>query len=644
MKIHRTFRTSVALLILGALSLSALAQTANPQQPTGNQQRPTTTAQPDANQRNMNQQTEEFRRQAPPPLAPRTLNIPTPYETTLPNGLQVVIVEQPRLPLVNFRLAFRVGDAHDPREIPGLMDMVSGTLTEGTQSRTSRQIADQVARLGATLSASANADYTTVGASALAAYSDQILDLMADVVLRPIFPEEELARARANTKQGLLLQRGQAGFLANERVSRVLFGDHPYSVIAPSPEGVDAMTRERVTSYHRSTFVPNNAVLVVVGDVQREAIMRRLNELFGRWERGQTQEARFPSPPARTARAIYLVDRPGSAQSNIVIANTGLTRTSPDYFPTLVMHTILGGTASARLFMNLREEKGYTYGAYTNLDARRDVGSFRATAEVRSEVTGASLREFFHELERIRNEMVTERDLTNAKAYLTGVFPIRLETQEGLIDQLVQIKMYNLPANYLQTYRDRVNAITREDVQRAARQYVTPDRVAIVIVGDAARIMDQIRPYSQTIEVYEASGARRATPAATTTPATTSGATTPATGAAATATTPAAFAGEGTWAIEFTMPGGQSAPATLTLRRDGDKWVGVVTSQLGETQLTNITITGNSFEGPATLNFQGGQPMEARFAGRIEGDRISGNLTLSLPNAPPIPFTGTRRP
>lgn len=454
-------------------------------------------------------QTETFRSQQPAPLPPRSLNIPTPNETTLSNGLRLVIVEDRRLPLVSYHLSFRTGDAHDPPDLPGLTDMMTGMLSEGTESRTSRQLADEIARLGATLTARANADYTTVAASALSIYGDEVLGLMADVVLRPSFPEDELELIKQNSKEGLKQQRAQPSFLASEMVSRVVFGQHPYSVISPTPESIDAMTRETLVQFHRQQFVPGHAVLTIVGDVERDEVIKRIESLFGEWAGGGLSASEFPALPERLERSIYVVDRPGSAQSNIVIADAGLTRTSPDYFPVLLMHTVLGANASSRLFMNLREEKGYTYGAYSSLDARRTAGTLRATAEVRTPVTGASLKEFFYELNRIRDEEVSEKEIRDAKAYLTGVFPIRLETQEGLIDQLVQIKMYGLPADYLQTYREKVSAVTVADIQRVANKYIMPDKVAIIIVGDAAAILDQLEPYSQKIEFYDTTGKRK---------------------------------------------------------------------------------------------------------------------------------------
>jgi zinc protease len=452
---------------------------------------------------------EDFRREPPAPLPPRALNLPSPEETTLKNGLKVVVVEQNRLPLVNFRLAFPRGDAFDPPHLPGLTDVMTDMLGEGTASRASRQIAEEVARYGATLSAGANSDFTTVAASALSSYTDEILELMADVTLRPTFPENELALSKANSQQNLIAQRGQPSFLATEALARVVFGQHPYAVVSPNSESIEAMTRADLSDFHGASFIPNGAVMIVVGDVRRERILENIEQLFGGWPAGAAREANFPSPPARTERAAYIVDRPGSAQSNIVIANLGIKRTDPDYFPMLLMHTVLGANASSRLFMNLREEKGYTYGAYSTLDARRFAGAFRATAEVRTPVTGASLKEFFYELERIRAEAVGEQELNDAKTYLTGIFPIRLETQEGLVEQLAHMEMFGLPSDYLHTYREHIQRVTAEDVQRVANKYVTPEVAAVVIVGDAATITEQVKPFAEKIEFFDNLGQRK---------------------------------------------------------------------------------------------------------------------------------------
>ena len=537
------------------------------------------------------------------------------------NGLVVVVVEDSRLPLVSYRLAFRTGDAHDPAELPGLMDMMTGLLTEGTESRTSREIADEVARLGATLQAGANSDYTTVAASSLAIFSENIFELITDVVLRPVFPPNEVELTKQNTKESLKQQRAQPSFLAGEMVARVMFGKHPYSVTAPTPESIDASTRERLVEFHRSTFIANNAVLFVAGDVQQDSILKQVESLFGNWQGGTIAGDDFPRPPQRTSRSAYIVDRPGSAQANIVIANEGITRTSPDYFPLLVMHTVLGANASSRLFMNLREDKGYTYGAYSSLDARRTAGTFRATAEVRTPVTGDSLKEFFYELSRIRNEPVSEKEIADAKSYLTGVFPIRLETQEGLVDQLVQIKMFGLPENYLEIYRDRIQAVTIPQVQEVAMKYVRPDEAALVIVGDAAQLSEQVKPYADEIEFYNTAGKKKDKPTA----------------AAHSPEQAAALAGE--WALLIETPLGQSIPAGLVLRNNEKGFAGEVTSEMGNGKLLAATFDGESFAG--TISFDiAGHAMEAQIEGQVSNQQMEGSITLQ--NAPALPFTGSK--
>ena len=563
----------------------------------------------------------DLRKQPPPPLPARPIKLPTAYETILPNGLAVIVVEDSRLPLISYRLALRTGDAHDPAELPGLMDMLTGLLTEGTESRSSREIADEVARLGATLQAGANSDHTTVAASSLTIFGDNVLELLADVALRPVFPTSEVELTKQNTKESLKQQRAQPSFLAGEMVARVMFGEHPYHVTSPTPESVDATTREQLVEFHRSMFIPNNAVLFVVGDVQQTSVLQQVETLFGSWQPGNVAGDDFPAPPVRTSRAAYIVDRPGSAQANIVISNAGITRTSKDYFPLLLMHTVLGANASSRLFMNLREDKGYTYGAYSSLDARRTAGTFRATAEVRTPVTGESLKEFFYELSRIRNEPVSEQEIADAKSYLTGVFPLRLETQEGLVDQLLQIKMFGLPEDYLETYRSHIQAVTISEIQEVAKKYVKPDEAAIVIVGDGAQLLEQIGPYADEIEFYNTAGKKKKEPAA------------------ASYSPEAAAALAGNWSLLIETPLGQSIPATLTLQNIGKGFSGKVTSEMGNGELLSVTFDGESFAG--TISFDiAGQTMEAQIAGELAGTQMEGNI--SLESAPPLPFTGSK--
>jgi hypothetical protein len=271
--------------------------------------------------------------------------------------------------------------------------------------------------------------------------------------------------------------------------------------------------------------------------------------------------------------------------------------------------------------MNLREEKGYTYGAYSSLDARRTAGTFRGTAEVRTPVTGDSLKEFFYELNRIRTEPVSQKEISDAKSYLTGVFPIRLETQEGLIDQLVQIKMFGLPENYLEIYRDRIQAVTIEEVQEVATKYVRPDEAAIVIVGDGAELIDQIKPYTDDIEFFSTSGKKKEPPSARTYSA------------------EEAAALLGNWDLNIDTPLGQAIPARLILTSSAKGISGKVESEMGNGDVLTVNLDGSAFSAAISFDVDG-HSMEAQIEGEVSGDQMEGNITLQ--NAPALSFTGSR--
>lgn len=453
--------------------------------------------------------TSELRKNPPAPLEPLSFDIPQPFQTTLDNGLRVVIFENERLPLVSYRLAFQSGDINDPADSTGLTSAMSSMLSEGTESYTSLQLAEKIERLGSSISANASEDFTIVAASALSLYRTEILGLLAEVVLRPTFPESELDLYRRNTVENLKFQRSQPGFLAGEQAARLIYGKHPYAKVSPRAEDIEKLDRKTLKSFHSATMVPNNAILIVVGDIKRDEFLTELNELFGDWQPGSVGASEFNDQPARNARSLTIVDRPGSAQSNIVLTNLGVKRSDPDYFPMIVMNQVLGAGASSRVFMNLREEKGYTYGAYTRLETKKLAGDFEATAEVRTAVTGDSLKEFFFELDRIRDEKVGDEELADAKNFLTGVFPLRAETQEGLTNLIVNQHLYGLPEDYLQTYRENVEAVTTEDVQRVAVKNVRPDEMAIIIVGDAAQVLPQAKEYASSVEIFDTDGNRK---------------------------------------------------------------------------------------------------------------------------------------
>lgn len=567
--------------------------------------------------------TEEFRKNAPAPLAPKPFNIPQPFETKLENGLRVVIFEEKRLPIVSFRLAFCVGDINDPQDFEGLTSAMSALLTQGTENRSSKEIAEQIERLGASLNSSSSSDNTIVAASSLSLYTREILELMAEIVLKPSFPEKELKLYQENTIKSLQFQRSQADFLADEQTARVVYGEHPYSAVAPSPEAIEKISREKLSEYHRRVLIPNNAMLVVVGDVEREKLLADLRELFGNWEKGDIEKREFPQPPPRTERTLTIVDRVGSAQANIVLANLGIERGNPDYFPVIVMNQILGAGASSRLFMKLREEKGYTYGAYASFDSRRLAGTFEATAEVRSQVVGDSLKEFFYELEKIRNEKVSEEELQDAKNFLTGVFPIRAETQEGLTNLIVAQKLYDLPEDYLQTYREKVNAVTLEEVQRVAAKYVHPENLAVVIVGDAAEVLKQAESYSDKIEIFDTDGnpldAAKYKQAESIAPVNING----------------------KWNLDIEVQG-QNFPVSLDLTQKDSTFDGNFESPFGTGNVKEGNLSGNKIKATFAVDFQG-QEIEILLNAVAENENsIKGILSSEMAGLPELPFTGAR--
>ncbi len=562
------------------------------------------------------------RKTAPEALAPVPFNIPQAFQTTLPNGLRVVIFEDSRLPLVSYRLAFMSGDVHDPSDAVGLTSGMAAMLTEGTENYSSLALAEKIERLGASISASSSDDFTVIAASALALYNSEILHLMSEIVFRPTFPADELDLYKRNTIENLKFQRSQPNFLASEQTARLLYGEHPYSRVSPTATDVEKLSSEALSRFHNHRFIPNNAVLIAVGDIERDSLLREIEEHFGDWGQGTAPESTFSVPPSRDRATLTIVDRTGSAQSNIVLANLALNRNDPDYFAVLVMNQVLGAGASSRVFMNLREEKGYTYGAYTRVDAKKLAGDFEATAEVRTAVTGDSLKEFFYELNRIRDDKVSDSELADAKNFLTGVFPIRAETQEGLTNLIVSQELYNLPKDYLQTYRDHVNAVTVAEVQRVAKKYISADRMAIVVVGDAEEIIPQATPYAADIEIFDIDGQRKELSDY---------------GQTSSEFT-ADVAGEWNLVLDFQ---GQELPITLTLAQDGEAVTGELSTMLGTGKIESGKVRGTKMSAIASTEMQG-NAMEFVIAGSVEGDSMTG--TISAPIVPePLSFKGSRK-
>ncbi len=565
--------------------------------------------------------TEDFRKTAPAPLQAVPFNVPKPFKYELKNGLKIFIVEDKRFPLINFRLAFQKGDINDPENGIGVTSAMASMLNEGTEKHTSKQLAEKVERLGASLSVSAGSDNTIVKANTLSIYKSEILRLIAELVLTPTFPENELELYKQNAIEGLKYQRSQPDFLADEQVSRLIYGSHPYGINSPTKDDIKRLTREQLVDQHNKLFIPNNAMLIVIGDVESESLVSEIEENLGNWEQGEIDTPEFSNFPSLDKRTLTIVDRPGSTQSNIVLANQAINRNHPDYFPAIVMNQILGAGASSRLFMNLREEKGYTYGAYSRIYSKRLGGSFEATSEVRTSVTDDSLKEFFYELNRIRDEKASDEELQDAKNYLTGVFPIRAETQTGLTNLIVSQLLYDLPENYLETYRDKINDVTLDQIQNVANKYVLPEKLAMVIVGDAEEVLTQAKSYSGDIEIFDTENNQQDL------------------SKYVVDETVETADVSGDWKLSIEAMG-QTLEIGLNLKQDGEKLSGTISSMMGEGEISDGKVKGNKVSAVAKSEFNG-QEVEIGIKGNIEGDSFEGSMTSQMIPMP-LEFKGNR--
>ena len=441
------------------------------------------------------------------------LTLPAAQRRRLSNGLDVLIVEHHELPIVNLNLVVKTGGASDPDGKGGLAQITADMLDEGTQSRSTTAIADQLSGLGASLALTAGWDSTTASMRSLTRQLDAALELYADVIVNPAFPEQELARVRDTRLATLRLQRDTPEAVAGVVLQRVLYGrDHTYGhPLSGDEPSLKSISRQDVRAFYDAHMRPNNSTLIVVGDVRAADLVAKLEKAFASWKPGQTPSlAASVAPPPRDRGGIYVVDRPGSVQSVVLVAQVGVPRNTPDFFPLQVMNRILGGATSARLYMNLRQDKGYTYGASSAFNYRRGAGPFVAQAAVQGFSTRESVIEFLKELRGIRGEIpVSPEEIDSARQAIIRGFPRGFETPEQIAANLEAVVTYELPDAYFNSYAQNIAAVTLDDLNRVAKQYLHPDRMAIVIVGDRKSIEQPLRSvehYGANLAFVDADG------------------------------------------------------------------------------------------------------------------------------------------
>jgi zinc protease len=437
--------------------------------------------------------------------AERAVTWPKRTRAKLSNGLELILAEAHSIPKFHGELFFRSGNAAAMHRAPGLAEMTATVARTGTSSRVSRQIEEDLRRIGADLSSAAGADTSAISFSGLSEFAGPLLEMVNDLAREASFPEAEFERERRQKLEEVKLERTQPGFLAGEKLRKVLFGHHPYGQVSPSEAQVAAYKREDLQTVYREFYTPENGMLLLVGDFDAQEMLKTAESVFGSWSGKKPHERVSPEPPNPRGRKVYLVHIPGAVQTQILCGCHAITRKHPDWIKFGLTNSLYGGAFNSRLVMNIREDKGYTYSPRSSVNPLRQYGYFSVSAAVRNDVVAASLTEIFYEMDKLRSVLVPEPELADAQNYLSGIFSMGLATQDGLLSQLSTVALNELPDDYLETYRQKVRALTPADLLETARRYLNSANMQIVVAGDRTQIEMQAALFGD-IEVVDAQG------------------------------------------------------------------------------------------------------------------------------------------
>ena len=429
----------------------------------------------------------------PAPLAAREVPFPAYEIRTLGNGMQVMTVLHHEQPAVTMHLLVRAGAAHDPADKDGVAFLTAQLLDQGTTSRTANQIADQIDSIGGSLGTSSQQDRTIVSAVVMKDSFDAALNLIADVVRNPAFDPQEIARQKEQVASLLKVNAEDPDYIASIVFDRLVYGAHPYGLPGSgTPATIASITRADLVDFHRRFFAPNNMILAIVGDVTNQEAFAAAERVFGPWPRATVQEPKAAAPPP-PSRRIVVIDKPDAVQTEIRVGQLAIPRKHPDYLPWDLAVRILGGEGANRLHRVLRSERGLTYGASAEMEARKQAGDFVAETDTRTEATAEALLIIRNEMVKLQRVLVSPRELGDAQAYLSGSFPLTIETPNDIAVQVLNNVFFELPLTEIGTFHTRVLSVTPADVQRVAQQYINPERLSIVLVGNAAAFVPQLR-------------------------------------------------------------------------------------------------------------------------------------------------------
>lgn len=449
----------------------------------------------------------------PAPGEIRPLAFPTIERSRLENGLAVLAARHGDLPLVTAELVIDAGAAGDPPRKAGLAHLVMNALETGAGERSGDQIARELEHLGVELEAEATWDALSIRITVPRQRLEPALELFAEIVRHPTFPAAEVERLRDEQLATILQRRKDPRALANDMAAHFIFDpDVPYArPLIGTTAAVEGLTRDDLEAFHRTHFLPNASTLIMTGEIDAETATALADQYFGEWPGGQPVTPEFEVIPGVDTSTIFVVDRPGSVQSEIRIGDVGVARSHEDYFPILVMNTLLGGAFTSRLNMSLRERHGFTYGAHSGFIFRRRPGPFLIQTAVGTEVTAPAVREAFREIAALRDNGATEEEVASARDYLRGILPLRLQTTDQLAARIADLVIFGLPDDYFEHYRDEIAAVTPADVHRVAREHLRIDRLAVIVVGDAGEIAEPLGELGiAKVEIHEVEEGREA--------------------------------------------------------------------------------------------------------------------------------------
>lgn len=456
------------------------------------------------------------RTKPPAPKPPKDVQFPDYVDTNLADGINLLLIENHKVPSVSIRLVFRDAGSYFDGDKYGVSSLTAELLTKGTKTRSALKIADEIDFYGGSISSGSDWDGAYISLSILKKHLDKVLDVLADVVINPVFDEEELNRTKDQRISSIIQNKDDAGALSDKMFNKVIFGNSPYAYPSEgTEESIKSMTRNDVIGFYQAHYCPENLILAFVGDINEEEAVSIVNSHFSSWTEKCRNKITAPKQDDTfkqytteySPQTIYIVDKPGAVQSNFRIGHIGIERNNPDFIAVSVMNTVLGGYFGSRINLNLREKHGFTYGARSGFTARIHPGDFSVDADVRNEVTDTSVKLVKEELKRIVSDEVTDEELQTVKNYLTGIFPLQLETPNAVATRVINLKLYGLPRNYYSTYISSVNNLTKKHILNAAKKYINPENLYVVISGNARKIKDNLSVLGK-VELYDVDGKR----------------------------------------------------------------------------------------------------------------------------------------